>query len=138
VKKVPAHDDEIDFLFDRIPMKNIDPRVKEIARTFGQRISCAAQMHVGDVQKLHVGKFITFTLPKHGLTVRVNEELKQNLGELCELCVLCVKPYLMTERAVFTQRRKARKGTRKLKITHPTKSPWPYAKLEPNYLTDIA
>jgi len=53
VKEVAAHDDEIDFFTDRILMKNIDPRVEEVARTFGQLISCAAQMHVGDVQKLH-------------------------------------------------------------------------------------
>jgi hypothetical protein len=53
MKKVTAHDHEIHVLADRVLLQYIDPRVEKIARAFGQLVARTAQVHVGDMQKLH-------------------------------------------------------------------------------------
>jgi hypothetical protein len=59
VKEVAAHDHEIYVLADRVFLQNIDPRIEKIARTFGQLVSSATQMHVGDMQKLHCERILS-------------------------------------------------------------------------------
>ena len=54
MKEIAAHQNEIDTLFDGVAFQHVDPRVKEIARAFGELITRAAQVHVGDVQKSHL------------------------------------------------------------------------------------
>ena len=59
MKEIAAHYDEIHFLFDAVALQNIDPRIKKITRTRRKLVSCAAEMHVGDVKKLHSVDFTT-------------------------------------------------------------------------------
>jgi hypothetical protein len=54
VKKVSAYKDKIHIAIDGIFFQNIDPGIEKISRTFGQLIPCASQMHIGNMQKLHL------------------------------------------------------------------------------------
>ena len=54
MKKIAAHQDEINPFSDSVTPQNIHPCVEEIARAFGKLISRASQMHIRQMQKLHI------------------------------------------------------------------------------------
>src|SRR4051794_27519012 len=63
MKKIAAHNDEIDLFADRVFLQNIDPRIEKITRRFVELITRAAEMHVRNVKKFH-SVIITFQSQK--------------------------------------------------------------------------
>ena len=62
VKKIAAHQYEVDPAVDRVSAKHIHPRVEKIARAFSELIARTAEMHIGDMQKSHLHNFTIFAL----------------------------------------------------------------------------
>jgi predicted GNAT superfamily acetyltransferase len=54
VKKVPAHQDEIDLFIDRAALQNVHPCVEKVAWTFDKLVPRASQMHISKMEKLHM------------------------------------------------------------------------------------
>jgi hypothetical protein len=54
MEEIAAHNNKIYLFAYRVPPQNINPRVKEVARTLSQLIPGTSEVHIGDMQKFHI------------------------------------------------------------------------------------